>query len=105
MNAGRWVTVRGIKRWDSTPQPDPRPKFSDLIACPTCRATITQGCRSTGGLPREPHTTRLVSRRCMCGSLLARKKQMCETCREKSRARQYREREKRRPTAQRRRAA
>lgn len=76
---GRWVQRGLVKVWEATPSP--ALDVAQLIACPTCRARVTQSCRSSGGHPRAPHSTRLVSRRCACGSLLERKKSVCTFCR------------------------
>lgn len=112
---GRWVRRGPVLVWDDTPLPDevtairpPAPKAATLpplIACPTCHATVTQTCRTAGGNPTADHADRLVTRRCPCGALLEPRKQWCEPCRAAARRRTYRDREIRRSTSQRRRAA
>lgn len=83
---GRWEpNGRGTLRWvTANPRPalEPVKAFVDLIACPACRAKVTDSCRTDSGGPRSPHVNRLVSRRCPCGSLLEPFKRLCLTCRE-----------------------
>jgi hypothetical protein len=116
---GEWRVVHGVLRWVDVPPPvvterQVRAKLRavkaaefdpTLIACPTCRATVTQKCHTAGGNVTAPHADRLVSCRCLCGDLLESRKQYCEQCRARARKDTYRRREIRNATAQRRRAS
>lgn len=86
---GRWLPVRGILRFVATdpharPDVEPTKPLAELIACPTCRAKVVESCRTATGGFRSPHTTRLVGRRCACGSTLAPRKSVCPTCRQET---------------------
>jgi hypothetical protein len=86
---GRWVSVRGIMRWVSSEAdqaPEPR-GITTLIACPMCRATLTERCRTKTGRPRWDHAVRLVSRRCECGDPAQAGKKACAACQVKARRR------------------
>ena len=59
--------------------------LTKLIACVTCRATVTQSCRvvsgKTKGAKRSPHWGRLAPRLCPCGELpSSRTAQLCTFC-------------------------
>lgn len=84
---GAWVHRRGILVWQHQEWEPPGPaEFMDeLIACPTCRARLTQHCRTFSGRHRKPHGTRLVSRRCGCGEVLRYGRQRCDECRDDAR--------------------
>lgn len=85
-------------------RPAPRP-IADLIACPLCRATLVEPCRTPAG-NWIVHEVRLVSRRCPCGGLPREGSHFCgEQCRADARASTYRVREQRTPTRLRRRTA
>lgn len=80
---GRWVQRGLVKVWDDSPPP-PKYRLSDLIACPTCRATVTQSCRvvkgASKGKPKGDHVLRLVKRQCVCGNRLQPRRQLCDEC-------------------------
>lgn len=97
---GSWQPERGVLRW--VPGEPPPPNLRLLVACPFCRAAVSQTCRSTGGHPVAPHTVRLAPRLCACGELLGYRKQLCEFCRLEARTLTYRRRETRQPTKTRR---
>lgn len=54
--------------------------LSKLIACVTCRATVTQTCRTRTGHTREPHDTRVAPRLCACGAVPPTGHVMCAPC-------------------------
>lgn len=114
LTEGRWVVRGGIAHWSDAPEvaevrdlkAKPKRRRLDvgtLIACPRCRAKVTETCKTTGGNPTAEHAERLVSRRCPCGERVAWKKQLCEPCRASARKQTYRLREIRKATSQRRR--
>lgn len=79
--------------------------LADLIACPLCRATLTEPCRTPGG-NWTTHPVRLVSRRCPCGNPPASGSSFCtQECRTTARTATYRRREQHTPTRLRRRTA
>lgn len=59
--------------------------LSQLIACPTCGASVNQQCRTTGGHPAASHKARLAPRLCECGARVPANKTMCIPCRDESR--------------------
>lgn len=68
------------------PKPDKPAKaldVSQLIACPTCRAKVTESCRTRSGHTTKPHGSRLAPRLCPCGSLLAPRRRYCDPCRDR----------------------
>lgn len=82
-------------------------KLTQLIACPYCRATVTQACRSPSGNTVTPHTCRLTPRLCPCGNLPPPGYTYCRSpdcsAAEEARRQTYRRREIRTPTRLRRR--
>jgi hypothetical protein len=61
-------------------------KITDLIACPTCHARITQACRARSGGPNgKPHPNRLVAQRCVCGAVKPRHRKLCPPCAKENR--------------------
>lgn len=108
MSTGVWVPQRGVQRLvlvDDDAPCAPERDLSQLIACPTCRATITQSCRvvvgSTKGRRRADHVLRLVSRRCKCLELLDHRHQLCEQCELEFRRQAKRDHMRRKRAAQR----
>src|SRR5687768_16295317 len=91
LTGGRWVLVKGVQRW----VPDTLtlvPKPTELIACLTCRATLTERCTTaSGGRAVAPHDGRLVLFRCACGGVLKKQAHMCEECRVQARWKTWRE--------------
>lgn len=87
---GRWTLHGSILTW--TPD-DPtewlrateRRPIDRLIACPACRANVTQPCRTKTGHTRTAHACRLAPRLCPCGSVLAAQRRLCDGCRDDSR--------------------
>lgn len=53
-----------------------------LIACPACRAKVTETCRTSSGHTRTPHDCRLAPRLCICGAVLAGHRRYCDFCRD-----------------------
>ena len=117
LTGGRWVTVGGIQRWikDAPEKPVPpkleraqlRPapmptEITQLVACPRCRATLAQPCKTESG-NSTTHTERIVPRRCPCGQPVEPRKTYCQACRDRRRRETYRQREITTPTALRRR--
>ena len=75
---GHWEQRGLIQVWvPKRPPIDP----ARLVACPTCYAHIHQPCQTRSGRARANHATRLVSRRCPCGSEVQGQKQYCPPCR------------------------
>lgn len=87
LTGGAWVpTGRGTVVWEPDKvrrerQP-PRPPIdlTDLIACPTCRAKVTESCRTPSGHTTTPHGSRLAPRLCLCGELLTWRRRLCDPC-------------------------
>jgi len=92
---GNWVNDGGIQRWVPWETETPEtPPVLDLIACPTCRATVTETCRTKLGHRTSDHSTRLLSRRCECGREAPRGCRWCGRCRaERDRAKKRVKRE------------
>lgn len=78
---------RGVLRWvpDPTTILETRVNVADLIACPTCHAKGGETCKSRGGNPVLPHTSRIVARYCQCGVPLpyrrGSRRKLCDDCR------------------------
>jgi hypothetical protein len=109
LHGGRWVPVKGVLRWqpsDADTAPTAR-DITTLIACPLCRATLTEHCRTSSGRNRWPHhSVRLVSRRCECGEVAQAGKKVCEVCQTKARRRaEWRDRKRKSRSARRKDAA
>lgn len=83
-----------------------KPRWLSLIACPACRATLAEPCRTATGKAREAHSCRLLVRRCgQCGGLPEKGSHYCsDACRVSARRESYRRREIRMPTRLRRKA-
>jgi hypothetical protein len=98
---GQWVQRGMVLRFIPAPPPEPR-RVADLIACPLCRATLSEPCRTAAG-NWTTHDVRLVSRRCPCGNRPREGSHFCtDECRREARAATYSRREQRRPTKTRR---
>lgn len=85
--AGRWIPKGGILIFKAAPEPirelpaDPsEASISQLIACPVCRATVTQRCRTRNGFSTSPHAVRATPRLCACGSLPEPWASYCTRC-------------------------
>lgn len=87
LTGGSWQVVRGVKHWvpDGPTPVEPQVDVASLLACPFCRAQAGQTCKSRGGNPVLPHTSRLVGRYCQCGAPMPYRKgtrrKLCDTCR------------------------
>ena len=80
---GPWVQRGGIKVFVETAAEPKRYDLGQLIACPTCRAKVTETCRTKNGRRTTPHGSRLAPRLCPCGSLLGWKRRLCDSCRDR----------------------
>lgn len=93
LRPGVWETrpggVKVFVEIERLPMPEPTPRrevdLTTLIACVTCRATVTESCRvvkgKTAGAPRSPHWGRLAPRLCPCGELPSGKQAtFCRFC-------------------------
>lgn len=89
---GRWVTVGLTQRYvldDPEPiEPEPVIPVRELppsaIACPTCKATVTETCRSATGQRSKDHAARWVKRQCPCGEPVGKGQTACDACRERA---------------------
>ena len=81
LTGGEWRPDGGIMRWFPalTSVPEPPPFDPDEIACYSCGATLTQGCRTKSGLATKGHAGRLP-RRCPCGADLLPQRSLCPDC-------------------------
>lgn len=61
------------------------PNLDQLIACPTCGASVNRPCRTSGGHPAASHKSRLAPRLCECGARVPAMKTMCVPCRDEVR--------------------
>ena len=105
LTVGHWENTRGgVWRWVPGPTPlvAPKPIPTNLVACPYCRAKVSQSCKSSGGNSVAPHSVRLAARLCPCGDIPAPRRRYCEPCRLAARALTYQLREMRNPTRERR---
>lgn len=80
---GQWAKKGLVRVWvpNDEPERDTRTWLADLIACPTCHAKVTETCRTRSGHTTTPHGSRLAPRLCLCGSLLAPQRRLCDPCR------------------------
>lgn len=63
-------------------QPRREINVHDLIACPTCRARMDEGCRTKSGRRTTPHGSRLVAKVCICGGKIDYHRKLCDSCRD-----------------------
>lgn len=85
LKGGTWVQRGAVKVWTAASEPPPKIyDLSKLIACPTCRAKVTETCRTKNGRRTTPHGSRLAPRLCICGALLGNKRRLCDDCRDES---------------------
>jgi hypothetical protein len=85
---GVWVVRKGgVRRFVPADQLPPAVQppvktydLTKLIACPTCRATVTQTCKTRSGHTTTPHGSRLAPRLCACGLIPDPGHTLCRFC-------------------------
>ena len=87
---GRWVRRGLTLMWVADPKPE-RQVPRELIACPKCRATVTESCRTKNGHRTSDHLERLAPRLCACGHPPKQSSRYCERCARDAAARVKRE--------------
>lgn len=95
LHGGEWVRRGLIRVWVPRDEPEVEEvedhplnvhtlRRGDLIACPTCKARLSEPClRANGERAGNPHRTRLAPRSCPCGGWLPPTgERLCLSCRE-----------------------